>query len=58
MPKKTKIIEVEVDEEEEVLKPVVCGHEEVRTDGDVKIFKCGGHGEHTLSDCQTLCVKD
>lgn len=47
-------------EEVEVL-PVLCGHEEVRTEivegKEIKIFRCGDHGEHPLSECQKLCTK-
>ena len=61
MAKKKVMQEVEVDVEEVELKqPVICGHEEVRIDvkdgEEVKVFKCGAHGEHPLSDCQELCV--
>jgi len=49
-------------------KPLICGHEEIvhspickpchagKAFCNLKWFRCGGHGEHVESDCQTLCV--
>lgn len=49
-----KKIKEKIKEKAEV-KPVICGHEEIAHEGE-KWFRCGGHGEHILADCQKLCV--
>ena len=56
--KNKPIVKSEITEEKKVtnIRPVVCGHEEVRTENGVKLFKCGSHGEHSLDECQTLCA--
>lgn len=65
MPKKVVKKKGSVKVTKQVVKNVICGHEEVAhpeschaegVDCDKMYFRCGGHGEHFEKECQKLCV--